>query len=35
MKDIINSSNKMRDEWTNLIQVESGDKAFRMVGNNN
>ena len=31
MKDVINSSNKMRDEWTNLIRVENGDKAFRMV----
>ena len=31
MKTVINSSNKMRDEWTNLIRVENGDKAFRMV----
>lgn len=31
MRDVINSSNKMRAEWTNLIQVERDDKAFRMV----
>jgi hypothetical protein len=29
MKDIINSSNRMRTEWTNLVQIEEGDKAVR------
>lgn len=31
MKTIINSSNVMRDGFTNLVQVEEGDSAVRMV----
>lgn len=33
MKILINSSNKQRDEWINLIGVEENDNAFRMVKN--
>lgn len=33
MKIIVNSDDKMRRAWTNLVQVESTDKALRMVEN--
>lgn len=33
MKTIVNSDNKMRNHWTNLVQVEAGDKAYRMIEN--
>jgi hypothetical protein len=31
MKTIINSSNLMHDDFTNLVQIEDGDGAVRMV----
>jgi hypothetical protein len=31
MKIIINSSNVMRNSFTNLVQIEDGDGAVRMV----
>lgn len=31
MKIIINSSNKMRDRWIDLVQVESKDRKFKFT----
>jgi len=31
MEKVINSTNQMRDSWTNLVRVEAADEAFRMV----
>lgn len=31
MKVVIDSSDKMRDAWTSLVQIEDGDPAVRMV----
>jgi hypothetical protein len=33
MKKIIGSDDEMRDEWVDLVQVEAGDPAVRMVEN--
>ena len=34
MKTIINSSNKMRDRWIDLVQVESRDRKFEFTDGN-
>lgn len=31
MKVVIDSSDKMRDAWASLVQIEEGDEAVRMV----